>query len=37
MEKFILDTGIVLGYATAAAYAEYVEKKFELFKPPRSQ
>jgi tRNA(fMet)-specific endonuclease VapC len=35
MEKFILDTGIVLGYATAAGYAEYVEKKFELFKPPR--
>ena len=35
MEKFILDTGIVLGYATAASYAEYVEKKFELFKPPR--
>lgn len=35
MDKFILDTGIVLGYATAAGYAEYVEKKFELFKPPR--
>lgn len=35
MEKFILDTGIVLGYATAAVYAEYVEKKFELFTPPR--
>ena len=34
MEKFILDTGIVLGYATAAGYAEYVERKFNLFKPP---
>lgn len=34
MEKFVLDTGLVLGYATASAYAEYVERKFEPFNPP---
>lgn len=34
MEKFVLDTGIILGYARGAGYAEYVEKKFELFSPP---
>jgi tRNA(fMet)-specific endonuclease VapC len=32
-EKFVLDTGIVLGYATASGYAAYVEKKFRLFSP----
>lgn len=31
MRKFLLDTGIVLGYATSAGYAEYVEKKFDIF------
>lgn len=34
MEKFVLDTGIILGYATGAGYAEYVEKKYRLFSPP---
>ncbi len=34
MEKFVLDTGIVLGYARGAGYAEYVEKKFSPFSPP---
>jgi predicted nucleic acid-binding protein len=31
--KFVLDTGIVLGYATASVYAAHVEKKFNLFSP----
>lgn len=31
MRKFVLDTGIVLGYARGAGYAEYVDKKFDLF------
>ncbi len=34
MQKFVLDTGIVLGYVRAAGYAEYVEKKYGLFNPP---
>ena len=34
MEKFVLDTGIVLGYVRSAGYAEYVEKKYGLFSPP---
>jgi tRNA(fMet)-specific endonuclease VapC len=34
MEKFVLDTGIVLGYVRGAGYAEYVEKKFGPFSPP---
>ena len=34
MEKFVLDTGIVLGYARGVGYAEYVEKKFGAFSPP---
>lgn len=34
MEKFVLDTGIILGYVTGAGYAEYVEKKYRLFSPP---
>lgn len=31
MRKFLLDTGVVLGYARSAGYAEYVEKKFDIF------
>jgi len=31
MRKFLLDTGIVLGYARSAGYAEYVDKKFDIF------
>ena len=31
MRKFLLDTGIVLGYARSAGYVEYVEKKFDIF------
>jgi tRNA(fMet)-specific endonuclease VapC len=34
MEKFVLDTGIILGYVRGAGYAEYVEKKYGPFKPP---
>jgi hypothetical protein len=34
MQKFVLDTGIILGYVRAAGYAEYVEKKYGLFNPP---
>ena len=34
MEKFVLDTGIVLGYVRGAGFAEYVEKKYQLFSPP---
>src|SRR5947209_5830932 len=34
MQKYVLDTGIILGYVRAAGYAEYVEKKFRLFDPP---
>ena len=31
MRKYLLDTGIVLGYARSADYAEYVDKTFEVF------
>lgn len=34
MQKYLLDTGIVLGYVRAAPYAEYVEKKYGLFDRP---
>jgi len=34
MEKFVLDTGIILGYVRGAGYAEYIEKKYRLFSPP---
>lgn len=34
MEKFVLDTGIILGYARGAGFAQYVERKFGLFSPP---
>ena len=34
MEKFVLDTGIILGYVRGAGYAEYVEKNFGPFSPP---
>ena len=34
MQKFVLDTGVILGYIRAAPYAEYIEEKFHLFKPP---
>src|SRR5690348_6353432 len=30
MRKFLLDTGIVLGYVRAASYAEYVDKKYDI-------
>src|SRR6185437_5762088 len=31
MRKFLLDRRIVLGYARSAGYAEYVDKKFDIF------
>ena len=31
MRNFLLDTGIVLGYARSAGYAEYVDKQFDIF------
>jgi hypothetical protein len=34
MAKFVLDTGIVPGYARGVGYAEYVEKNFSPFSPP---
>jgi tRNA(fMet)-specific endonuclease VapC len=34
MQKFVLDTGVVLGYIRAAGYAEYIEKKYAPFVPP---
>jgi len=34
MQKFVLDTGVVLGYIRAAGYAEYIEKKYAPFTPP---
>lgn len=34
MEKFVLDTGIILGYVRGAGFAQYVEKKFGLFSSP---
>jgi tRNA(fMet)-specific endonuclease VapC len=34
MEKFVLDTGIILGYVRGVGYAEYIEKKYRLFSPP---
>lgn len=36
MQKFVLDTGVVLGYIRAAGYAEYVEKKYAPFAPPNT-
>ena len=36
MQKYLLDTGIILGYVRAAPYAEYVEKKYRLFDPPNT-
>src|SRR4051794_38087957 len=33
MKRFLLDTGIVLGYARGAGYAHYVDKKFDLSNP----
>ena len=32
MRKFLLDTGIVLGYARSAGYAEYVDTKFDILR-----
>jgi hypothetical protein len=34
MKKFVLDTGIILGYVRGAGYGEYVEKNFGPFGPP---
>lgn len=34
MQKFVLDTGVILGYVRAAGYAEYIEKKYAPFTPP---
>jgi len=34
MSTFVLDTGMVLGYIRAAAYAEYAEKRFSVSAPP---
>jgi tRNA(fMet)-specific endonuclease VapC len=34
MQKFVLDTGVVLGYIRAAGYAEYIEKKYAPFALP---
>ena len=34
MQKFVLDTGVILGYVRAAGYAAYIEKKYAPFTPP---
>jgi len=34
MQKFVLDTGVILGYIRAAGYADYIEKKYAPFTPP---
>ena len=34
MQKFVLDTGVILGYIRAAGYANYIEKKYAPFTPP---
>ena len=34
MQKFVLDTGVILGYIRAAGYALYIEKKYAPFTPP---
>jgi hypothetical protein len=34
MQKFVLDTGAILGYIRAAGYAYYIEKKYAPFTPP---
>jgi len=34
MQKFVLDTGVILGYIRAAGYAGYIEKKYAPFTPP---
>lgn len=34
MQKFVLDTRVILGYIRAAGYADYIEKKYAPFTPP---
>lgn len=34
MQKFVLDTGVIVGYIRAAGYANYIEKKYAPFTPP---
>ncbi len=31
MRKFLLDTGIILGFVRGASYAAYVDKRFDVF------
>lgn len=34
MARYLLDTGIVVGYLRAAPFAESVEKNYSPFEPP---
>jgi predicted nucleic acid-binding protein len=34
MSKYILDTGILLGYIRGVTYAEFIEKEFKVSEPP---
>lgn len=34
MAKYVLDTGILVGYVRGARYAQYVENKFAVSQPP---
>jgi tRNA(fMet)-specific endonuclease VapC len=34
VSTYFLDTGILLGYVRAAAYAEYIERKYSVSQPP---
>jgi predicted nucleic acid-binding protein len=34
MQKFVLDTGVILGYVRAAGYADYIERRYAPFTPP---
>ncbi len=34
MAKYVLDTGILLGYIRGATYAEFIDKEFKVSEPP---
>ncbi len=34
MSKYVLDTGILLGYMRGAVYSEFIEKEFKISEPP---
>lgn len=34
MPRFVFDTGVIVGYVRDAAYAQYIDKKFQPLEPP---